>query len=153
MLIIIDLQKPFLLPQSHAKSRSRLQRLERHVTQQIADAKKRRQPIVIVEYQGEGKTVDWVSAKIGKYKKVYKVKKGQDNAYPSLRRCFDKHKIAPKKLTVCGVNTHYCVGSTLKSLVKEGYGVTVPWGAVDCCEKRYKQREFLNGFGGELKVI
>lgn len=144
MLVIIDLQKFFLAPRT-SFPQGRLRRLRKHVVKQIDKAKKSRKPIVLVEYKGEGDTVPWVKAAIGGYRKVYRAQKAQDNAYHSLRICFKKNGLDPTKVTVCGVNTEYCVGSTLESLITNGYDVTVPWGAVDSHETRKHQWNYLEG--------
>jgi len=124
-LVIIDMQDSFCT----SKDEITLQ----NVLFQIEKAKRDNLPIFVLEYVGHGKTTSKVKRSLKKYKKVYYVKKVNDNGSVELMLCVCKHKINVQRFIVCGVNISFCVAGTTSGLVeKYKKRITVIKNACNC---------------------
>ena len=108
ILVVIDMQEHFGSA-SNPKTIAACQRL-------IADAVLKANPIILVEYSMNGSTLPILTNIVETYEPKFRNHKSQDDGSRSIQECLDRCKVIPKKLIVCGVNTNYCVLSTVQGL-------------------------------------
>ena len=113
-LVIIDMQTGFNTPKKALPE----------VLKRIAEFKNANRPIVLVEYRHFGHTIDEVMQAIGDYPTI-KVEKSNDDGGDEVSKVLKKYHRRLKALTLCGVNTCYCVGETALNLTSNGYKVKI----------------------------
>jgi nicotinamidase-related amidase len=90
------------------------------VTKQILEAKKKRWPIVIVEYLPKddiGETHGGLLSLLKGYNKKARIGKVDDDGSLEIVRALRRRKFTEKTLRVCGVNTDCCVAATVLGLL------------------------------------
>lgn len=107
-LLIIDMQVGF-------RSAKNLD-LQERIAHEVRLAKKRRAAIVVVEYDGFGKTHDPIHNAIGDYKLQATVHKNRDDGSEEVVVAANKNGFDVKHWRVCGVNIAYCVNKTVSGL-------------------------------------
>jgi nicotinamidase-related amidase len=141
-LVIIDMQPRF---EASAEKKT-----NKEIIKQIQEAKKKKAPIIVLEYWGEPKTRLNIRRALGNYEKVHRVIKENDSGASVLKpvlRALDKDDKKKIILKVCGVNTGACVYRTVKDIstyhrVKQVHviwdGCNDNWGTQPTVFKRLK---------------
>src|SRR5574337_1932066 len=110
-LIVVDMQDYFLA--------SRLKRVQNNCIREIKKAMDDNATIVFVEFDGYGPTIPQLTSlvKNKKYKKSHTVLKNMDDGGQPIHKLLVKRHLPRRNLKVCGVNTQYCVLSTIEGLM------------------------------------
>lgn len=108
ILVVIDMQERFGSA-SNPKTVAACQKL-------IADSMLKSNPIIMVEYSMNGSTLPVLTSMVENYEPKFRIHKSQDDGSGVIQDCLDRCKVIPRKLIVCGVNTNFCVLSTVKGL-------------------------------------
>lgn len=117
-LIVIDMQESFRASKDPKTIKACLK--------QILIAKKNQNPILFVEYRNNKRTMDVLLDEVKDYPYFASITKQADGGADKIVGYFDRCRIRPKKLIVCGVNTNYCVKATVVGLAKyERFDITV----------------------------
>ena len=116
-------------------------------------AKKRRHHIILVEYKGEGRTQQEILDKLRRYKNYSVVKKNKNDGSWHIFRHLGKNNIKPREITICGVNTRYCVYETARGLINKLNKSKVIVNLSACNDDRTKeeQRKFLKDYAIAIK--
>jgi len=88
------------------------------VTQEIVLAKQKKFPIILLEYEGCGKSHDGFSSLLRNYPWKARVKKGDDDGSQEIVRAIRRRGFNDRKLRLCGVNADCCVFATVEGLLK-----------------------------------
>lgn len=125
-LLIIDMQEGFRSAQS-------LQ-LQERIAHEVKLAKKRGAAIVVVEYDGFGKTHVPIQEAIGDYKLQATVHKNRDDGSEEVFIAANENGFDIKHWRVCGVNIAYCVNKTVSGLrgLMAGVDIEVKEDACNC---------------------
>jgi hypothetical protein len=110
-LCIIDVQPEF--------SAAYNKRTQQNCIREIKKAMRDKAAILFVEFLPEiyGPTFPMLTNITKKYKKVYRVSKGQDNGGYEVVQCLIKNHLPRNKVRVCGVNSDFCVRATVEGVV------------------------------------
>jgi nicotinamidase-related amidase len=106
-LVIVDMQNVFTASRSNSV-RSACQR-------EILKAKKGKNPIILVEYSTQGKTIPSLSRLVTGYNKTWVAVKSSPDGSKEVTNTILHYKL-PRDVRVCGVNTDACVQMTVKGL-------------------------------------
>jgi len=116
MLIIIDMQKEFSASEQALPS----------VIKEIKKARRNKEPVVIVQYEGDGTTMYRVTRELKGYKYLVVTKSTDDGGGDIIKalsavsnnlnssNTYNLSRV--KSIKVCGVNTSACVIKTVKTL-------------------------------------
>lgn len=85
--------------------------------EQIKIAIKNKNPIVFVEYEGLGETLEELTNLTKKYNNTFFVEKSRDDGSRELRQVIREENL-PEKIRICGVNFECCVFDTARSLTQ-----------------------------------
>ena len=112
-LCVVDVQPKF----------SSSKKIVNSVVDQIHKAKRRGDGIIILEYEGYGKSDKKVYKALGDYKKHVVMKKcTDDGSYETLdAMTADPDNFSFNRIRICGVNACYCVYQTALGLKSSGY--------------------------------
>jgi hypothetical protein len=94
------------------------------VKQEIHKAMQALQPILFVEYQGSGETL--VKPEVQGYRRHFTATKANDGGSREVQEAIRRFRLPRNNLRVCGVNTDYCVYSTIKGLDNPKIEVVAP---------------------------
>jgi len=89
------------------------------VTQEIMLAKQQNSPIVLLEYEGCGKSHEGFSNLLRNYPWKTRVKKTDDDGSAEVIKALRRRGFSNDKLRLCGVNTDACVYATAEGLLKK----------------------------------
>lgn len=118
ILIVVDMQENFRA--------SKDPRTIKACLKQIRIAKENLNPILFVEYRGAKRTMDVLLNEVKNYAYFASITKYMDGGADKIVDYFDRCRINPKKLIICGVNTNYCVKDTVVGLAHyEKFEITV----------------------------
>lgn len=106
-LCVIDMQHYFT---SNFNSEKAL-RLKNNVIKQIKKAIKDKAHILFVEYMGLGKTLKSLTSLVEKYSNISFISKEKDNGGPDILLQYKKY--SKRQIRICGINTSFCVKSTV----------------------------------------
>lgn len=106
MLVVVDMQESFYP--------ARNRRTIKNVKREMMNARKRREPIVVLECLGCGPTLRCIKELAKRVKAVFVTKSGQDGSHRVF--CSFEKQPPPKRIRVCGVLTDQCVASTARGL-------------------------------------
>lgn len=149
-LCIIDMQDSF--------TTSRGLEVQRACKREIRKAMRDKANILFVEYNGYGPTLPLLTdlVKSAKYKKAFHVIKYSDGGGKEVDQ-FLKHRHMPRKnLRVVGVNTGYCVASTVEELAVRMKKSSLTIIADGCsCHNEHSHRYGLNRMGSydNIKIL
>lgn len=87
------------------------------VTYEIIQAKEYGSPIVIVEYDGFGRSHDAFFSILKNYRRKAVIKKNDDDGSNEVIRALKRRRFNPFHLRVCGVNSDACVLATVEGLL------------------------------------
>lgn len=108
ILVVVDMQKQFAAA-SNPRTIAACQKL-------IANASQNINPILFVEYMGNGETLPQLTRLVESYEPKFRIHKHGDNGAHVVQECLARCKVKPEKFIVCGVNTGFCVLSTVRGL-------------------------------------
>lgn len=104
--------------------------------------------IIFVEFEGHGTTLPVLTdlVKKARYHRSFHVLKGMDDGSNKIQYCIMKKHLPRLNMRVCGVNTNYCVKSTVKGLsqkfehstirvIGDACNATTSWGHRDGLEE------------------
>lgn len=111
-LVIIDMQYDFL---DHSKYPRQLKKLKENITSLIDEWIQNEWPIIVVEFEGSGRTIDQIWTAIGFYPKVYSVVKSECDGSKEIIEKIRARKLS-KRLNVCGVYSDECVRATIEGI-------------------------------------
>jgi nicotinamidase-related amidase len=146
-LVIIDMQPTFEASQEPW--------LIENVKREIRQAKKRKEPILLVRYHGgsQDRRKDWqidprLLRTIGTYTKVFPVIKHRADGSQKIIGLLNRKRLPKKNIKVVGVNTDACVASTVNSLA-ERMPLSSIWVVADACHtdvgtSRYSGRAHIS---------
>ena len=101
------------------------------VLEQIELFKKHKWPIILVEYRHYGQTINQVMEKLEGYP-VIKVEKSDNGGGEEVAKALTLRRPLIKNITMCGINTCYCVGETAIGLIQKDYNVKLSCHSVAC---------------------
>lgn len=114
-LVVIDMQKTFLEKMNLPDSLE----VERRCLQLINNAGKAKSPILFMEYNRCGQTINSLLNKAESITdKVYRKLKWNDNGGAEILRALSKYKL-PQHIKVCGINTDACVKASVEGYLSE----------------------------------
>ena len=116
-LVIIDMQTGFMETGKNALV---------GVKEEVKRAKRRQDPIILVEFEHWGPTHQDIMKLLDGYPHVTKCFKWTDDGANELLDHADAHMIDLSKVRFCGVNRCYCVGSTIRSFVRKMENLSTP---------------------------
>ena len=133
-LCVIDMQNYF--PASKGK------RVRAACVREVRKAIKEQATILFVEYKNYGPTLPLLTniTKRVKYKKAHHVLKDSDDGSQKITAFIKARHLARLNMRVCGVNTPYCVQSTVSGLTKKWKNSTIHLVA-DACDSSYSKSE------------
>jgi len=112
VLVIVDMQYDF--------SASSNQRTISEIMRQIDLAKRRKSPIVFLEYKHEGETIEeLMDYALEDYEEVYQIEKEDDDGSLELCWGFAEFDLPFTHLRICGINTDACVADTVRGLIRD----------------------------------
>jgi nicotinamidase-related amidase len=117
VLVVIDMQENFPAARN-PKTLAACKQL-------IADAIMHVNPIIFVEYSLNGQTLTDLTSMVESYELKFRIHKSQDDGSRDIQECLDRCKVIPKKLIVCGVNTNFCVLSTVQGLHRSEHNFNI----------------------------
>ena len=120
VLCIVDMQPYF---KTHKKCLD-------EVIHQVKLAKRRKAPIVILEYKKCGPTHERILDELKGVKKVIIKQKEDDDGSREFLNAVKNIKY--KKVRICGVNACYCVYETALGIKAEGIKLELPSNAIAC---------------------
>jgi nicotinamidase-related amidase len=139
-LIIIDIQESFL---SKLKDKSKVINNCRIEINKAIDNK---MPVVLVEYNRHGSTINSLKDLLFNYDQVWTITKNGDSGNRELVNIL-YDALLPKSLRVCGINTEFCVYETIFGFLyltnKDGYKVKV---VAPACDSGYNHLAGLKKF-------
>lgn len=109
-LVIIDMQPDFI------KYQPDIDKLIAAVIEEIKIARSNNNPIIVLEYHGNGKTDARLRKHLDDYQRTFYLKKFGDSGASELLRFFEGKSWGVISLRVCGVNTTACVFKTVLDL-------------------------------------
>ena len=89
------------------------------ITHEIIAAKQQKDAILIVEYQGSGRTHSGFDNILRGYPHKARIKKNDDDGSTEIIRALNRRNFPQKTLRVCGVNTDCCVLETIVGLLRK----------------------------------
>lgn len=107
-LLIIDMQTGF--------RSARNEGLQERIAHEVRLAKRRRAPILVVEYIGFGPTYAPIKHAIGTYRRIATAQKNQDDGSGEIYMLAKRKGFDLGKWRVCGINIAYCVNKTVRGL-------------------------------------
>lgn len=110
ILLIIDMQKGF----KSAKKKSTILECKKLIRQ----AKRRKRPIIILEYYQEGETLPELTELLYDYPLTFHALKRKDDGGRAVHKLIRQHHFNVDEIIVCGVNISACVLETCDSLSK-----------------------------------
>lgn len=111
MLVVVDMQPYFPTSQPHW--------LVEAVIKEIKRARKRGEPVILLEYAGwgvYGSTDSRLLACLLGYRKKFVAEKYRDNGGPEVVELIETHNLPHEKIRICGVNVNACVRQTTQHL-------------------------------------
>lgn len=88
------------------------------VTQEIVLARQKRSPIILLEYEGCGKSHEGFSSLLRNYPWKARIRKGDDDGSNEIIRVIRRRGFNNSTLRLCGVNSDCCVYATVEGLLK-----------------------------------
>lgn len=145
-LVIVDMQRDF--PASRDK------RVIAGVVNQIKLAKKYGWPIVILEYNNTSfETHPVILSRLDDYRNRYIIMfKYRDGGGKQVLNACMRNGFPDKFFRVCGVNTSFCVYSTVEDLVKDNKKVEIVTKACNCDHHlvEYKEPSWAKNIGRQI---
>lgn len=138
-LLIIDMQASF--------DASLDPKVQRSCIREIKKAMREQAPIVFVEYSGHGSTISELTDVVEQahYKKVHHVLKHDDDGSDVIVEFLRKKHLPRSNLSVVGVNSNWCVRSTVAGLTYLLKSATIKVIADACnCNDTDSHRRGLN---------
>jgi hypothetical protein len=111
VLVVIDMQERFLRRLTH-----RRYRVTDAVACEIEEAKKRGDAIIVLEYQGEGSTIEELSKLLEGYPRTITVSKRQDGGSREVLAASHAKLFGSATFRLCGLNADACVITTALGL-------------------------------------
>lgn len=108
ILVVIDMQGQFASA-NNPRTIAGCQKL-------IVNASLNTHPIMFVEYMGYGETLPQLTQLVGAFEPKFRIHKTKDDGSEAVQETIKRCKVKPKKFIVCGVNTGFCVLSTVIGL-------------------------------------
>lgn len=134
-LVIVDTQTGF--PGAYE--------VEETVIQLVCHAMKNRWPVILVEYDTCGFTIESITDKLEGYSCCSTVVKNGGDGGPYVIDCLSQHTSWPTNLVVCGVYGDCCVSDTVSGLFENSSLVEVDV-VIDAIYPEYKSRDgYANG--------
>lgn len=116
-LAVIDMQKYFLNRFKHFNKPTNgvLEGCKKEITKAIADKAK----IVFVEYSSYGDTAEELVqiTRDADYPVYYTIKTDDDGGV-EIAETIKTQKLSKRKIRICGINTEYCIKSTVRGLLR-----------------------------------
>jgi nicotinamidase-related amidase len=110
-LIVIDMQRAF--------TASRDRKTIASCKEQIKQAMEKQAAIVFVEFFGYGKTMPALTNLTKHYSRKQTVIKNKDGGGKEVKQAIVQNKFPKSRIKACGVNTLYCVLSTVRELTQK----------------------------------
>lgn len=87
------------------------------VTQEILDARQNKRAIILLEYEGCGRSHEGFADLLKNYPHKARIKKGDDDGSLEVIRTLRRRGFSGKYLRICGVNADCCVCATVLGLL------------------------------------
>ncbi len=145
-LLLIDMQSPFLERELSSKLK-----LIPHQIVLIRHCAENCIPIIVIEFNGEGKTIFPLSKELSKASSrtdIYTFKKDMDDAFENRELQKKLQILGIKKLILTGINAGHCVHATAISASRLGYKILTSENLIagyipDGIDKNHKERVVL----------
>jgi nicotinamidase-related amidase len=109
IMVIVDMQESF--------KAARNEDLQRRIVHAIERQRKLGGPIIVLEYECFGPTVDTIKRALSGYEKRWYLEKCYDDGGTEVRDCVEAEQLDIREgFFICGVNTAYCVISTARGI-------------------------------------
>lgn len=109
IMVIVDMQESF--------KAARNEDLQRRIVHAIERQKRAGDPIIVLEYENSGPTVDTIKRALSGYEKRWYLEKCCDDGGAEVGDCVEDEGLDVREgFFICGVNTAYCVISTARGI-------------------------------------
>ena len=139
-LVIIDMQRHFRA--------ARPLWLIRNIVVKVKKYIERNEPIIILEYEGDGPTVRQILKAVKMYKNCFITEKYGDDGGKELSEVIDKQDLNISEFEVCGVNLDACVVSTVTTMAWDNPHISVNV-ILNCCNSSSEHDESIVNFHNE----
>jgi nicotinamidase-related amidase len=143
-LVIVDMQNNFFA--------TRNTNLKKNIIREIKLSKKHNWPIIILEFANCDRTLLCIRSLLNSYKNCfYEIKYENDGSKEVIHAINKRITINnSKNIRVVGVETNFCVGDTIRSLIHKKYNVSVVSNACrsSWLNTYFKQNKFLRSIKG-----
>jgi hypothetical protein len=110
-LVVVDMQAKF--------SAANDIRVLIEVEKEILKAMDSKSSIIFVEYRFNGPTIPSLVQLTDHYNRVFIVRKSNDDGSREVNKVIRDNRLPSRNIRICGVNTDYCVKSTVFGLSKK----------------------------------
>lgn len=145
MLVVIDMQSNF--------DASKNKVTQRNICREIISARKKNEPVVVMEFSGCDPTLPIIKKRAQTAKAVF-LKKNRDDGSAEIVSWAKRMNVPLWKIRVCGVNTAACVAATVRGLSSKLPSSEIVVVA-DACNGSEGKREGFSNFpsGKNVRVV
>lgn len=139
-LLVVDMQSSF--------KAARNKRIQNNCLKLIKKATYNREPIIFLEYVNHSKTIPKLrGAAMTYYNKSFFISKNKNSGAYQVHKIIKAFRFS-KNITVCGVNTDYCVSATIIDLLKYKYKITL---VENACNSNTNRKQAFNYIKENIK--
>lgn len=141
ILLVIDLQSMFV---ESIPCPIRRENVINRAIHEIQDARAAGETIIVLNYCDHGDTHPHIAAALQGYENHITIWKDSDDGSHMVDNYLQEVSERGAYIKVTGVNVMYCVGDTVKGLIRRKHKPLLLWGAVeDAWATRQEQREWI----------